>query len=973
MKRCFQILFGFLFCISTTGQVPGQERNVTFAENKRYSVELSTTQVDTPLITVFKHADGDEKPTQVWSRALKSEDDDEDQGRAQGLRNTLMDPNQLLRSVSNDGKAVVLRPRYNFQQFPMLWVLTQAGRDKQFEADDVWDTLTEWDETEVMYSGQEGAQGLELFLEDEKPPIYAMWTATARQWLVVDLEKLTISSTETGLSARLDGLALPRARAIVRAHRPTGLKKLLKPVLESAAEWMPGMVSKPGGSSFYDNSNLEPAYRFLAKQKKPEDRNLIEQLLESEPQPFASGGAWGAQMFISVGLHSQERALGDKLLADWDGVGELEDDGELIGQFPNSGERLHRFASVSGRVQLPFGTPENSQGIWIYLIPASLKKDGWKDDESVLKVWYDPGFTRMQRPRQEQEPMDKLNFSFSSILPGEYRLKAVWDRRAPHTDPHNDPRGQKAMCIPSPGDYESAETEKLRLMAGKRITDIQLNCTNRVGEAAEYFAADELWKKKHPARPEKAFARGRRGPWKEKTLVTAPGKDWLTGTNENPGKIAVKRIQIRSREEGTMGLQGIEPTKRMVLTMSIPGMKQNHNGSLKAELVDEHGCSFESRGYSSSGRIYEMSFQTVPYGAKRIDLTVSREDYQNERGRPFENGPKTTVLASFVLTNLAQMNPAIWKPQDVPTTKDLDIVSVELSEFDPGNVEFAPQYGFNAPHMAYAGGGMVVLPGMAQPRSSNKLTFKVNGKPARGWHKLSGMFRDRWGNEAQALYGFCREEEVFSYVVRVARDPESGRFLPEEKFEINVEKIPGPGESLPLGMSKELQGLTFDLYSIGGTGEFTYRDGEMLSAKAEIEHDLGAYGPGGRVVESRLRLKDMDPSGRMGMDWMGGGMPREVTILSKIPHVACRVPDLGPDTLFGLVQQDTSVVEPMNAPLGPGRRRHDPNAETSEIQFLPLDYRAGDTDRKVTFVVQKARKVEFVVHVPKNSRQKPGQ
>jgi hypothetical protein len=192
-------------------------------------------------------------------------------------------------------------------------------------------------------------------------------------------------------------------------------------------------------------------------------------------------------------------------------------------------------------------------------------------------------------------------------------------------------------------------------------------------------------------------------------------------------------------------------------------------------------------------------------------------------------------------------------------------------------------------------------------------------------------------------------------------------------LEIDVAKIPGAGESIPLGISKELQGLAFDLYSIGGTGEFTYRDGELLSAKAQTERDLGAYGPGGRVVESRLRLKDMNIPGGMGMDWMGGRMPREVTILSKIPHVACRVPDLGPDILFGLVQQDTSVVEPMNAPAGPGRRRHDPNAEASEIQFLPLDYRAGDTDRKVTFVVQKARKAEFVVHVPKNARPKLGQ
>jgi hypothetical protein len=397
----------------------------------------------------------------------------------------------------------------------------------------------------------------------------------------------------------------------------------------------------------------------------------------------------------------------------------------------------------------------------------------------------------MRRPPKEQEPMDKLIFSFSAVLPGEYRLKAVWDRRAPHTDPRKDPRGEKARCIPSPGDYESTETETLKLTAGKRITEIQLNCTNRVGEAAEYFAADELWKKKHPARPEKTFARGRR--WKEKTVVSAPGKDWVTRTNQNPGKIAVKRIQIRSREERPIGLQGPEPGKRMVLTLGVPGMKHNHNGSLKAELVDEHGCTFESRGYSSSGRIYEMNFQTVPYGAKTMELNISREDYADERGRSFENGPKSTVLASLVLTNLAPMKPADWKADNIPVTKELDIVSVELSEFDPGNIEFAHPYGFDALPVVYASGGVIAMPPMAPPRGANKLNFTVNGKPATGWQKLSGTFRDRWGNEGQAVHGFCREEENFMYVVRVVRDPEVGTFLPEEKIGDRCGKDPGRG------------------------------------------------------------------------------------------------------------------------------------------------------------------------------------
>jgi hypothetical protein len=35
------------------------------------------------------------------------------------------------------------------------------------------------------------------------------------------------------------------------------------------------------------------------------------------------------------------------------------------------------------------------------------------------------------------------------------------------------------------------------------------------------------------------------------------------------------------------------------------------------------------------------------------------------------------------------------------------------------------------------------------------------------------------------------------------------------------------------------------------------------------------------------------------------------------------------------------------------------------VQYLALEYRPGETDKKLTFIVQKTRKAEFFVKVPK--------
>jgi hypothetical protein len=942
LARIYSVFFVVFLAFAAFAQSPNGE---AFSENKKFSAEISTAQLDKPLLSVFRHED--EVKQHVWTRSLavKGEEQDDD-----NFQSRIPFQTDWLRTlVSDDGKTVILRARYLQPDTPALRVLTQAGSDKSYEMDEIRDLLTaDWEDWHTP-------QFLEFFLENEKPPVYAMWFAPSAEWVVLDLEQLALRKANAVAATALDALALPRAREIARQYRPTGLKKLLQPVMQKAAEFMPGVISPNQPQSFYERG--EAAYRYLAHKKNPADRKLIEELLEAELQKtvnYAPG--FGGAPMIHVGLTSRERALADELLAEWDGkrAAETQEDVPATAFVPNSNGKT--LSGISGQVNLPFGAPTNAASIWIYLIPARVSPGKWAGDSSVRKVWHDPQeHRRMMGPimRGEQEPFDQISFFFNTLEPGEYRVKAVWDRRPPNTTP-----GDKAICVPEAGDYESAESETLKLAAGQNASGVILNCTNRVGQAAEYFAADDLWQKQYP--PTKETRRVRR-PTSPKALTRAPVREWVLKTNENNASVTLKGIQLVEFSSGDE-----ISSRQLRVTFRMPRVTRHEMINIKGKLVDDHGCAFEGYGHSSNGSSYEMNFSVVPYGSKEMVLSFSREDDQDENGRPFRNGPRETKLASFTLTNLCRVQPADWKPDAEPPRRDLDIVSVELTSFDPRVPEFVRPPGMMAP------GGRPYQP------SQNKFTFTANGKAAPGWRKIQGRFKDRWGNASQNIGAFCEEEEIIQYAVSFMRDPVKGVFSADEKIEIPVKQIPGAGESVPIAIRKQLQGLEFEVVSVGGTGEFTYRNGESISAVPEINEEDApvAAGPGfgpqfaphfqGRAVQPKMYLKLTHPM-QPGFDWMrrqtGKG---QLTIAAKIPHAVCRVSEPESDTKFALLEQDTSVPDPLDPP---GLRMHygGPPPPHSPVQFLPLDYRAGDADRKLTFIVQKTRTAEFYVRVPKGS------
>ena len=945
LARIYSVFFLTFFAFAALAQ--SSPNGEAFSENKKFSAEISTAQLDKPLLTVFSHED--EVKRHVWTRSLAAKGEEEDNDRFQSRMPFQVQSFRTL--VSDDGKTVILRARYQQSGMPALRVLTQAGGDKSYELDEIRDLLTaDWQDWQAP-------QCLEIFLENEKTPVYAIWFPPEAEWVVLDLGQLTLRKANTATATALDTLALPRAREIARQTRPTGLKKLLQPVMQKAAEWVPSLMppNQPQ-SPFYERG--EAAYRFLAHKKNPGDRKLIEELLEAELEKSVSL----SPPFVYVGLTSRERTIADELLAKWDSKdGADTEDQDLDSTPPFFGSKGKKLSNISGQVNLPFGAPTNAGAIWIYLIPGRVSQGKWAGESSVRKVWHDPeDHRRMMGPmmRGEQEPFDQISFFFNTLEPGEYRVKAVWDRRPPNTTPND-----KAICVPEAGDYESAESETLKLAAGQNASRVILNCTNRVGQAEEYFAADDLWQKQYPASKE---TRRTMRPTSQKALTHAPVRDWLLKTNENNASITLKRVQLMDSTVVDFTSGEEISSRQLRVSFQMPGVKRDVHPNIKGKLVDDHGCSFPTYGGGQSGSTYEMNFSVVPYGSKEIVVIFSREDHQDENGRPFMNGPRDTKLASFTLTNLCRVKPAEWKADPERPKRDLDIVSIELTSFDPQVVEFGRPPGYMGP------GGRPYQP------PQNKFTFTANGKAAPGWRKIQGKFKDRWGNASQSIGGFCEEEEIIQYSVSFMRDPAKGVFSAGEKTEIPVKQIPGAGESVPIAIRKQLQGLEFEVVSVGGTGEFTYRNGEFISAVPEInEEDTPvAAGPGfgpqfppnfqGRAVQPKMYLKLTQPM-QPGFDWMrrqtGKG---QLTIATKIPHAVCRVSEPESDTKFALLEQDTSVPDPLNPP-GQHMYYGGPQPLHSAVQFLPLEYRAGDADRKLTFIVQKTRTAEFLVRVPKGS------
>lgn len=927
---------------------PGQE---TFSANGRFSVQVTEIADSELRLAVFQR-DGTSSRLH-WSNTLASkEDPDNWPGDIDGFR----------RWVANDGSVAILWDTHWINRSArVLLAFHRNGREANFSLNQIRNRLGVKSPEDTSPGETFGEKQLEVFLEDESPPKYAIWDAEAQSWGVLDLATLTLSVAKPEERARLDSIGVAKARGLVRGGVSgwivPGMNQTMVAGATNGGLNFPMLVAQEG-----------VAYRYLTARRLPEDKPLIYALLKN-PSGSATWSSEGGGLLgpaIKTGFVSPDLALGDELVAAWEGLASTNADSSTLGGAFGSRppKPLHYLGGVAGNVLLPFEFPNGAGPLRVFLIPDHLEKNAWLNDREVSDISF---FTAAHYyDWKDSERPDHAEFYFDAMPPGKYRLKAVWDRRSDKAA-----SGLAGKTPPGPGDYESAELEPIQIEAGKRMIGIALVCTNRVGEAEAWYAEDAAWAAKHPTAStdepdEEELDEEVSSPagQQAKILFEAPAADWVIKSEMNPGKISLERIRL---VEGLKPLE-MENARRLEVKFATPGFKADDDTFYQAELIDEHGCRASPARMRSSSEINEMDFELIPFGSRTFRLEITSLETVGNSAQP-----KTRVEARFSLTNLIKTAPEQWKADRLPAKRELDLVTVELKALQPPITESwsQPPEDFEA-----------AIPAEAAAASRATLAFTKDGQPAPGWRKEQGWFTDRWGNRSSDPGQFCKKETLFKYSMRLRRDPDQAEFSVSEKWAIPLERVPGSGESMPLGLTNAVEGVTLTLFNIGGPGEFSYRRGRLLSAESEIrprprvpfiKYDPFPAPP---PPEPKLFVRQGDTA-----KWMipfGFTQPdyrKRLNLSATIPHLACLIEYNSVDASVELLERNRREPEPMGPPArdmyGRHATRFDYEKPRSPYKFLPLNVQPGETNKQLTFIVQRIQVAEFFVEIPPSARNGP--
>lgn len=222
------------------------------------------------------------------------------------------------------------------------------------------------------------------------------------------------------------------------------------------------------------DSNARAALNFLGRLHFKEDRPLIEAWLSDTN---FSSGSWESsssdppQYTFAFAARSYRRDTAEQLLARWDGKGPKH---IQLGNL----DKYRYLGTLNCVVTFPHAPAKGEGTIRLYLIPSSTPLNEWAAAPPTqylianLNAYY-PTIRAQHEWRDGQLSRD-VNFVISGITPGEYRLKAVWNRAAPFAD------ADQVIYAPHPGDYESSSSPKLTIKRAGTTHGIKLECSTPV-------------------------------------------------------------------------------------------------------------------------------------------------------------------------------------------------------------------------------------------------------------------------------------------------------------------------------------------------------------------------------------------------------------------------------------------------------------------------------------------------------------
>jgi hypothetical protein len=653
------------------------------SENGLFSIDISSEVPDEILIAVQRQ-DRDVK-TLEWSRKMPWK----------GF--TPSAASSFRQYISNDGKAVILHDR-RFNDERWLW-LSQSAEARWFYTHnfsrEIGVPLAQHKYSDPWFGGVSGA--LE-FLSDQLN-VFAIWYPAPNRWLTIDLKNGVLSSpnpsvigilgSELGNVTRTDlWLTRPademvealndedeakrRSLDSIRMHQPNFLKAMLDPLRQKVGQFIPSVMPANASplQSLYESY---PFYLFVARNKVPEGEKYIHNLLEFPFHRKISSIDHSEPPCVT--LRSDERALGDIALRLWNDI-PVESDHHSSYRFPIQFRPGQYLGGVTGRIVLPIVRPDKDPGaLWIYLVPASRGAGEWEKAEDVLPLYSNLSFGMhagrlMARggafpffPGPPPIEFDAVDFRFLTITPGKYRIKAVWDRRAPFAP-------MEGRAAPEPGDYESTESEPFDVAAGRILTIPPLECTNRISGVATYYTADEARKRIKPLPKGTIFQQPLpRDYFEFPAPPLTPLSRWSVATNAASPKISLKRIDVvQPQAEGSAFER-----KELFLTFEVIGSLEQ-KPRLSALVRDAHKCTFDATVSVTPMR-----------GAPRevtVRVPVFPRNYQFQV--ELRSAESDAVICSYMLKNAGPAESTEFKARALPITRKLATQSIRLEALSRG-------------------------------------------------------------------------------------------------------------------------------------------------------------------------------------------------------------------------------------------------------------------------------------------------
>lgn len=359
--------------------------------------------------------------------------------------------------------------------------------------------------------------------------------------------------------------------------------------------------------------------------------------------------------------------------------------------------------------------------------------------------------------------------------------------------------------------------------------------------------------------------------------------------------------------------------------------------------VDDHGCEFVDEqpgrntiyahgggGSESGSRPFSSLAAQQP--TEKFDKIVAHSVL-----RPFRHDGDTfklrvydlegTVVAEFDVRDPSPNRGKfpVWHPESLPATKSDGDLGVTLKSVTGGKGE------------RYVGSAKAET-----IRLNPDFEVTQDGQPAAEWSRRNVTVFDALGNSGGTWDShFCPREPAWRLQVRVFRDL-TARFDPSEFWSVSGVGVPAADNAQPLNQTQSVQGATVQLLAAGGPGTVTH---SLLTTTYN-----GSWGYSGSVYGPAKNVP-------LSIDTKGQGSAGGTTkVQCELPHVVARVTGITEDHY----SPDLRVADDQGREV----KAYGPTNHADNTYFWFLEPASGAKTLDLTFIVQKGRKVEFLVKPP---------